>query len=393
MKKILGILATVLMLIPAALAVDIGTGVSIDIMTEDFEPLIWMCDDRVVIDDRVETGRTEGNTIYDKDDNEKGNELIERHNNYAFTGEKLEYVVLVMDKNGINKIEDVFMTIGPLQGVGNDIEANCVELLGYNENKVASSCNARILEEKVEWDNQLMRYYECTFTVEPDMYEEYFITAEVCDLDGLCSIVDENEYWFLNPVIALAIDGDISFGTVRPGTTAYSDTILVGNDADLGSGVTLDMFISGTDFYDSNPSGAQCPTTNQLALHGEGPNSAFTTSGEGSGPKVSDDTGIRYFVTNGAYNSAQDQTKDDSDLLRDRFVDQEGYLNIQYADSFSTLLYDEAEILQANAMGVYWGANFLTPGAEMALTFKLVLPEPCNGDFDSGSIFFWGEAV
>jgi hypothetical protein len=37
--------------------------------------------------------------------------------------------------------------------------------------------------------------------------------------------------------------------------------------------------------------------------------------------------------------------------------------------------------------------NVLTPGSEMALTFRLDLPEPCNGDFDSGSIYFWGEAI
>ena len=29
----------------------------------------------------------------------------------------------------------------------------------------------------------------------------------------------------------------------------------------------------------------------------------------------------------------------------------------------------------------------------MALTFRLDLPEPCNGDFDTGSIYFWGEAI
>ena len=37
--------------------------------------------------------------------------------------------------------------------------------------------------------------------------------------------------------------------------------------------------------------------------------------------------------------------------------------------------------------------NVLTPGSEMALTFRLDLPVPCNGDFDTGSIYFWGEAI
>jgi len=37
--------------------------------------------------------------------------------------------------------------------------------------------------------------------------------------------------------------------------------------------------------------------------------------------------------------------------------------------------------------------NVLAPGAEMAITFKLSLPEPCNGNFDTGSLYFFGEAV
>ena len=77
----------------------------------------------------------------------------------------------------------------------------------------------------------------------------------------ILSKINEREF-----VIALAIEGDLAFDNVRPGTDSYSDTILVGNDADEGSGVLLDMFITGTDFYDSSSSGTRCPTTNQLSL-------------------------------------------------------------------------------------------------------------------------------
>jgi hypothetical protein len=52
---------------------------------------------------------------------------------------------------------------------------------------------------------------------------------------------------------------DFTFEDVRPGTSSYSSTLLVANDADEGSGVMMDMFISGTDFYDSSSSGAKCP--------------------------------------------------------------------------------------------------------------------------------------
>ena len=369
MKRFFGTLMSVLLvlgLLPATLGVSVGSGVGVNINTEDFKPEIWMCDDRVVTDDNVEWGRVSAG----------GALMTERTNNYAFEGEQVAYEVLVMDKNGINKVEDVYMTIGATQGEGNDIEVNCVPTVGPG--LIPASCNARILEEDLTdtvFDPLTQEYYTCTFTVEtPDsMYGEYFVTAEATDLDGLSSIVRENEYWFLNPVVALSIDGELNFENVRPNAVSYSDTILVGNDADDGSGVMMDMFITGKDFYDSSSSGAMCPTTNQLAL-----------------------SNFRYYVTNGAYSSAGDATVELGpvyDVATVRGIDAEGYLNIQYGDHFDRTTYDEAEILQAASDGTYWEANLLTPGAEMALTFKLDLPEPCNGDFDSGQIYFWGEAV
>lgn len=342
----------ILSVMPVVLGNDVGVGVGIEITTEDYAPNIWMCDTRTVTDDNTEPGRN-------------GASLAERANNYAFEGEQLEYTVLVKDKNGIEKISDVFGTLGDVQGAGNDIEVNCQENLAKTGDD--TSCNARILEEVVPWDAETMRYYTCTFTVEtPDShYGEYWYTVEVEDLDGLSGTVDENEYWFLNPTIALSIDGDLTFDDVRPGTMSYSDTLLVGNDADDGSGVILDMFISGTDFYDSASSGAACPTTNQLSL------------GQ-----------FDYYATNGAHSSADDAR-----------ADAENYVPIGYATGFNNPnpFYDVYEIIQTAAKtgpaNAYYSGNMLTPGAEMAVTFRLDLPEPCNGDFDTGSINFWGEAI
>lgn len=367
MKKVLSILTMALLVLsvaPVVLAVDVGTGITPDIETEDFAPLVWMCDDRIVMDDATEPGRISLD----------GEELLERHNNYAFEGEQIEWVVLVMDKNGIEKIEDVFATVGDVQGEGNDIEVNC-QIEPHYSHYVEKTCNARILEEDLtgeDLDHDTQRYYRCTLTIETgdSMYGEYWITVEATDLDGLSGVMAENEYWFLNPFIALTIDGDLTFEDVRPGSSAYSSTLLIGNDADEGSGVTLDMFITGTDFYDSSSSGAMCPTTNQLAL-----------------------SNFRYFGTNGAYSTIGDNEVDVVD--GDRNKDAESYMNIEYGIGFNNPdpFYDNAEIIQDNKMGAYWGANMLTPGAEMALTFRLDLPEPCNGDFDTGSIYFWGEAI
>jgi hypothetical protein len=358
MKTLLSFLVMALLMLsvaPSVFAVSVGSGITPDIITEDFAPQVWMCDNRVVLDDATEPGRT----------SEDGTPLVERKNNYAFEGEQIQWNVLVMDKNGVEKIEDVFATIGDAQGEGNDIEVNCQRQGVQDNSKLPASCNARILEEQLTtFDADTMDMFQCTLTVETplSMYGEYWITVEAVDLDGLSGTMDENEYWFLNPVIALSIDGDLTFDNVRPGTAAYSSTLLVGNDADVGSGVILDMFISGTDFYDSSSSGAMCPTTNQLSLD------AF-----------------RYYTVNGAYSTADDGRSD-----------AEGYVPIAYGVGFNdpNPFYDNAEIMQVSkGFGGYYHANLLTPGAEMAITFRLNLPEPCNGDFDTGAIYFWGEAI
>jgi len=362
MKKLYTLLAMALLvtsIIPAVLATDVGTGVGVSVTTEDFPPMVWMCDDRIVLDDNTEPGRiTEGS-----------DELIERINNYAFEGEQIQWKVLVMDKNGIEKIEDVFATIGSSQGEGNDIEANChLDAIVGKDTVLPEKCNARILEEKLnpkDLANNVAGIYTCILTVETaeSMYGEYWVTVEATDLDGLSGTMDENEYWFFNPVVSVSVDGDLAFDNVRPGTSSYSDTILVGNNADAGSGVMLDMFISGTDFYDSSSSGAKCPTTNQLSL-----------------------SSFRYFATNGAYSSQKDSRS---------ASDPERYVDIKYGIGFNNpnTFYNNNEIIQAQKQGKYYVANVLAPGAEMALTMRLNLPEPCNGDFDTGKLYFWGEAI
>ena len=63
------------------------------------------------------------------------------------------------------------------------------------------------------------------------------------------------------------LSGSLNFGVVRPGATVLSDTLVLTNNAEEGSGVLLDMFIAGTDFYDPSHSGAMCPDSNVLRLN------------------------------------------------------------------------------------------------------------------------------
>lgn len=370
MKKILTILtlAVVLVSMFAAIslvaATDVGTGVGITVNTQQFAPKVWMCDNRSVRDDNTENSLN-------------GLNLSERKNNYAFEGESIHWTVLVMDKNKIEDVQDVVGTVGPSQGAGNDVEVECERIVGdpFGDSNVPASCNAQIGQEKIvgegAFNSQVMAFYDCRLTVETadSMHGEYFLTVEAKDAEGLSGTMAENEFWFLNPTIALAIDGNIAFDDVMPGTDSYSQTVLVGNDAEAGSGVMLDMFISGTDFYDPSSSGAMCPGTNQLAL-----------------------TNFRYFVTNGAFVSKSPTTFD---------TDAEGYTSIPYSTDISgakrIMRWNNAPRGASPSSSVVeqdWNnGNALTPGAEMALTFKLSMPEPCNGDFSAGQIFFWGEAI
>ena len=128
-------LLAVSFVLPAVAAIDTGSGIGVEIETEDFAPMVWMCDNRVVEDDAVEWGR-----ISSEDQT-----LLERINNYAFTGESISWRVLVMDKNGIEKISDVFVSVGSTQADGissNPIEANCKLSSGTT---IEESCNSRIL--------------------------------------------------------------------------------------------------------------------------------------------------------------------------------------------------------------------------------------------------------
>ncbi|MDD5191951.1 MAG: DUF4215 domain-containing protein [Candidatus Nanoarchaeia archaeon] len=321
---------------------------------EGFPPIVWMCDSRVVYDDQWQPGTT------------PGEELIERQQNYAFEGEQIKWKVLVMDKNGIEKMGDVFVTIGDEQGEGNDIESNC-HFIG-TATEVDESCNARIGEENLTGRDlsQVAGYYECTLNVETaeSMYGQYWVTVEADDLSGLSGTMDENEYWFFNPLINLNIEGDLSFGDdiIMPGTTAYS-TITIENDADENSGVRLEMYIAGTNFFDSSHSGAMCPTSNVLDLKN-----------------------FRYFATNGYYSTANVGGAGPYN------IDDEGYSEIPYGDDIK----EAKEIIGTEGYSTHIAnnvGNVLTPGSEMSLTFKLNMPEPCNGNFEDGNIYFWGEPI
>jgi len=146
----------------------------------------------------------------------------------------------------------------------------------------------------------------------------------------------------------------LDFGTVE-GTnkTVYLETeFVVKNLVSEEDGTVLDMFISGTDFYDSSSSGGRCPDTNQFTL-----------------------SHLKYFASNGEYST-----------LDDPRADEEGYISIQYG-----LPVDYTDFIQPIFEDQY--GNILRPQGEMILKFKLEVPKTCTGEWNSGGIYVIGRNI
>ena len=386
MKKLLAILIGLLVLMPAVLANYDGGSVGIIVTPEDIPPWIWLCDDRIVLDDNVQYGRT----------SDGGDELYERPNNYAFEGEIIEWEVLVMDKNKIEDVENVYAIIGIAQDDDDIAQIQCVPDPSFSS-VVVDECNARIAEEDLTGesiDSNTQSYYRCSLVVPAAAPEEYWVSIEAIDATtGDATVIDENEYWYLNPVVSILMDSAITFDTVMPGTMSYSDTFLIQNGADPASGVLLDVFISGTDFtsFDGECTNPFTGTRNNQLVLGDGDSACDDSSSYGGG--LGDP--FCYYAVNGAYSTG-------GGTIPDGRADAEGYVGINYGDTFNPLAFYGAsngddtgyEIMQVpDITGPYFPGNILNPGTDISITFRLALPEPCTGTFDSGSIYIWGEAI
>ncbi len=337
-------------------------------------PQVFKCGNTSYLDDNTEPGRV----------SQGREELVERMTNYVyegdellkwkylFEGEQIKWRVFVLDRNGIEKVKDVYATIGSSRGAGNDIEANC-----HFENILSvgatpdSSCNAVLNGEEQSLTNVSDRtaaYYTCTMTIETadSMYGMFWTTVEAEDNDGNLAIMNESELIFANPIISLSINDSIKFENLTPGKTAYSNVISVESASDEGSGVVLDMFISGTDFY-SLENFSYCPEQYKLGLN------RFSYKAE-----------IENY-----------STMNDLEIGGNRHKDEEGYININYGVGFNNPnpFYNRYEIIQDGKDGVYYLGNQMREGQKMDLKFKIDVPKNCTGSFDNGNIYFWGEAI
>jgi len=281
-----------------------------------------------------------------------GGAVIERTGQYAYEGEAVEITALVLHGSGIENIAEVYELVdgdyaaGACEPIGNPFGPEILDACGENYS--------------AEFISGFMEYYSCVYVVGDPVsdYGEEAITIHVLDNWGE-SAETEPDYWFFNPILALGVDGEILFDETTPGTAGYSETVLVSNEAEAG--VVLDMYISGTDFYDPSSSEAMCPDTNQLSLE------TFS-----------------YFAIKGAY-STQDDPRSSP----------EGFVGIEYGVEFHDpdTFYGTHEVIQAGEYGEHYLANFLSSGEEVATTFRVDVPQFCKGNFEAGQIYFWGEAI
>ena len=383
MKQAIAILLAIALAFPAVLAIETSTGLDIGINVAEFKPLIWKCGERVVLDDAEESWRYDHTTS-------DGNILVERWFNYAFEGEQIIWDVLVMDKNKIQEVKDVYVVLTSTEGTSaGEFVVECMPVSGTD----ISDCNARIGEERITTlVTGTMQLYKCVMTVESQlsMFEEYWvnIVAESEEASGSpeFAVIDEDEYWYLNPVVGLDISGTIMFSDVTPGVVTYSNTVLVENTAAPESGVHMDMFIGGQDFRPGPGDDGTCWDANSNSM------SNFLTLGvddnicEMNGDGDWSDT-FCYYASHGAY-STNGITGHDA----------EGYYEIPHVTNEGGILDTHALIGNYHYKDAVTRAddvagNVLGPDDEVSLTLKLMIPEPCTGSFSDGHINVYGEAI
>jgi len=160
-------------------AVSIGNGKNVTIYCENFQPVIFNC----------------GHSIL----NDSG--IINRTTNIAYSRESIQYKLLILDKNGIKKMQKFSVNLINLNNSLN-LGFDCSVDNSYNQkNIIDSSCNAHIQEEEItNFDNSVMSYYTCTLNVKDSMkgfYYSNFYALHDCEYPFSLTV----ENWSLNPNI------------------------------------------------------------------------------------------------------------------------------------------------------------------------------------------------
>lgn len=362
--KLFGLFLVMLTVVGTAMAgpvIDIPL-IGIDPIYDEtkFEPLVFL-------------NTIGGRVLFDDPYGFYANGNIEtRTNNYAFTGEQIQWRVLVWDKNGVpEKIKDVFagwvaQTDGPIDP---NIQVNCVHIGEPCDYDLATCGYPNVRrpgdqEPQETFNEDTMGEYLCTLTIEAGCHGQKWLGVKAVDVDDYSSTMQEAESWFCNPELNLYVSGDINFGALGPGEQGAA-TFSVENTAEAGSGTEVVLAISGKDFYDPTSSGAKCPTSNVLELQGDETSPPFST-------------GFWYTAVMGSHQTY-------------------GPKRIPYGVDIQ----DSDPIFSTSTSANQWSKwttapsslVAMSPGAETTMTLHLGIPQPCNGQFTDGQITLWAWAI
>ena len=416
MKRLFSILAALVLVIaimPFVIAdgAEIGEGVDIDVAEDCVPPVIY-------VDPTARLWNPNDQTFYTAEEygelianvyNSSAVELtgynVPARQNYAFTGETLTYMVAVYDEDGEDDIDEVNLRVdGNL--VGSCMQIDDADMLanpGVDTDYINNHFNIPYDVDDDLYGNgianpdtqELFAFYACTLIVQNVWIDELEVSVQVTDGDlDVCAATPNtvesrwNDLMNFNPELALDVTGDIDFGTVEPGSEAISTTMYLLNDAEDGSGVVMDMYIASDDYFtDPTTPDAICPTGNGIRFYDEGADGVFGTD---------DDTGFKYYATKGSINSGNNNAEfeglgagdgtggpsvpgNDCESLVDEYTP---------LTSHSGHIEDMCRIINYLEQG-----SLLGQGSEMSITFKMTVPEPCEGHFTDGSFRFMGRVV
>jgi hypothetical protein len=295
---------------------------------------------------------------------------------YAFTGEQIEYTVVVRDPNGALDIGFVKALVGGQE----EVLANPVPF--YTD-----TCDG-LGELNPETD----AIFHILISVEPQWYGDTEVVLAAYNSANVATEATHTENWFFNPAISISVttsDGmPIHFeelpylaDTPSERTVHSLNKIKVKNTAE--GGVNLWMFVAGTDLFD--PSGAsKCPFTNYIGIESRYFSESITELPHNL---------MQYRGWSGTQWTSWEGW---NDLYK---YDQNDGCSIVYTNEGSAapmpscygatpVPYGDVEPHDAGPL-----ENVLTNQGTLEIEFKLTYPMPCIGTFSQGTLYVFGKAV
>lgn len=282
---------------------------------------------------------------------------------YAFTGEQIEYTVVVRDPNGALDIGFVKALVGGQEEVlGNPIAAPEFD-----------TCDG--MGELHFGEEGTDKAFHVLISVEPQWYGDKEVVVAAYNSNNVATQATHTENWFFNPAISISVttsDGmPITFEALPYGADTPSERtvhslnkIKVKNTAE--GGVNMWMYVAGTDLYD--PSGAsKCPLTNYIAIEDQIDGHNVMQYRGWSGTQWTSWEGW-----NGLYKYNQNDGCSVSGTCYGATPAMKGDTGVDNDDPLE---------------------HVLTNQGTLELEFKLTYPMPCIGTFSQGTIYVFGKAV